>query len=387
MNLTRKYVTSSAVFAVAISLSLVWSIPSWATTSTPFKHPGAIALDHHGHLWIANQDYFGITEIQASTGKVIRLVNAKADGFIDPSGIAVSGNTVWIVSGSVVDVNGTSNYGMVTELNATTGGLVRTVNLKKYGVTGFSAVSADAQHVWVTADGGEQVVELSNATGKVVRVFRSRQVFGSPISGIATDGSHVWIPSPKPGETGGSGGMVERSAVTGAKIRTITPMEMVVPPGGGNKLPVYLRPRFVTVGAHYIWTANDAGSNGRSVTQINAATGGIVRSIDTAADGFHSSISSINSIVSDGIHVWIVNGSTSTSLGGSWGDSVTELNASNGSLVRVVHLRNGIHSNPVGLVSNGVDVWVTDQGGGANGIGSVIELNALTGVVVRVIGA
>jgi len=39
------------------------------------------------------------------------------------------------------------------------------------------------------------------------------------------------------------------------------------------------------------------------------------------------------------------------------------------------------------LVSNGVDVWVTDQGGGANGIGSVIELNALTGVVVRVIGA
>ncbi len=139
MHFSRKCWTSSAVFTAAIGASLMPSIAASAT-SAPFKHPGAIALDHRGNLWIANQDSFGITEIQASTGKVIRLVNAKADGFIDPSGVAVSGNAVWVVSGSVSYANGTSNYGMVTELNAATGALVRTINLKKHGVTGLSAV-------------------------------------------------------------------------------------------------------------------------------------------------------------------------------------------------------------------------------------------------------
>ena len=72
---------------------------------------------------------------------------------------------------------------------------------------------------------------------------------------------------------------------------------------------------------------------------------------------------------------------------GQRGDTVTELNASNGSLVRVVRLHNGIYSDPVGLASNGIDVWVTDQGGGVEGIGSVIELNASTGSVVRIVAA
>jgi hypothetical protein len=44
-----------------------------------------------------------------------------------------------------------------------------------------------------------------------------------------------------------------------------------------------------------------------------------------------------------------------------------------------------MYSDPAGLATNGVDVWVTDQGGGALGIGSVIELNASTGAVVRMI--
>jgi hypothetical protein len=283
------------------------------------------------------------------------------------------------VSGSVTYNNGTSNYGMVSELNATTGDLVRTVNLKKYGVTGLSAVSADAPHVWVTADGGEQVAELSNATGRIVRVFRGRQKHVEP-GGIYSDGRHVWISSLEIGE-----GVVERSALTGNKLRTITPTHMTVPPGGGSKVLTYLGPRFVTADARYVWTGNDEGTrfkpSGGSVTQINAVTGTIVRTIDTATGRFYGGF---QSIVSDGNRVWVVNGSVYYSKGRR-GDSVTELNATNGSLVRVVVLHNGMYSDPVGLATNGVDVWVTDQGGGALGIGSVIELNASTGAVVRMI--
>jgi hypothetical protein len=103
----------------------------------------------------------------------LRLINAKADGFIDPSSIAVFGNNVWVVSGSGRYANGASNYGMVTELSAITGNTVRTVNLKKHGVTGLSEVSVDAKHVWLTADGGDQVAELSQASGKG-RAYLSR---------------------------------------------------------------------------------------------------------------------------------------------------------------------------------------------------------------------
>jgi DNA-binding beta-propeller fold protein YncE len=96
-------------------------------------------------------------------------------------------------------------------------------------------------------------------------------------------------------------------------------------------------------------------------------------------------LGTIRDIVSDGTHVWVVNGAVGTPHGRR-GDTVTQLNASNGSLVRVVLLHGGIYSDPVALASNGTDVWVTDQGGGIDGIGSVVELNAATGAVVRIIG-
>jgi hypothetical protein len=158
-----------------------------------------------------------------------------------------------------------------------------------------------------------------------------------------------------------------------------------VSPGQTNKSSVYLSPNCVTVDAHYVWTGNEGGLTLKppsgSVTQINAATDKIVRTVGSAADRFRGTIQSIDS---DGTHVWIVNGSVSY-RGGRRGDSVTELNASNGSLVRVIQLHGGIYADPVGVVSNGVDVWVTNTGGGRYGIGSVIELNAASGAVVRTI--
>jgi hypothetical protein len=379
MKRTRRLVTLGAL---AASLVLALLGLTAASASTPvFKNPGAIALDHQGHLWVANSDYFGITEIQASTGKVIRVINAKADGFIDPSGIAVAGNDVWIVNGGVTYRNGTSHVGTVTELNATTGALVRTVSLKNHGITGLSAVSADAHDVWVVADGGARVAELSVTTGKVVRIRRGRQRIDMS-SGIAVRANRVWIASPEI-----SNGVIERNALSGLKVRTISPTVLEAQPGGGPKVTTFLGPQYVAVDSHSVWTANQGSVKvkliGGSVTQINATTGQIVRTVDTTADRFWGNI---RCIVSDGTHVWIVNGADEY-RGRMHGDSVTELNASNGSLVRVILLHHGIYSDPYGLVSNGTDLWVTDVGGGKDGYSSVVlELSAATGAVVRTIG-
>jgi hypothetical protein len=79
--------------------------------------------------------------------------------------------------------------------------------------------------------------------------------------------------------------------------------------------------------------------------------------------------------------VWVVNGSVYFGKHRR-GDSITELNASNGSLVRVIQLHDGIYSDPMDVVSNGVDIWVTDDGG-FEGIGNVLEFNVSTGKRVR----
>jgi hypothetical protein len=373
MNLCRKGTIVGILFAAALGLTTPAS-----ASSAHFKHAGAIALDHEGHLWVANNDYFGLTEIDASTGSVIRVINNQADGFIDPSGIAVDGGDVWVVSGGVTYANGTSHVGTVTELNAATGSLIRTVSSKRHGITGLDAISVDANNVWVMADGGSRLAELSSSTGKVERVHRGRERYAEP-SGMAISDGHLWVASPEI-----SDGVIERSAVTGNKIRTITPTKLETPPGGGIRSRTFLGPQFVAADARYVWIANEGGVAAKlfgSVTQIDATTGKVVRTIDSPADHFWGTITSI---VSDGRHVWIANG-TDDYRGRRHGDTVTELNASNGSLVRVIKLHNGIYSDPVGLVSNGVDVWVSDQGGGAYGIGSVIELSAATGTVVRVV--
>jgi hypothetical protein len=377
MHHARKCMTFGAVMTLGITLSFLPSI-SASAVSSPFKHPGPIALDSHGDLWVGNQDYFGVTEIQASTGKVLRIVNAKADGFIDPYGIAVKGNEVWVVSGGVTYGNGTSHVGTVTELNATNGTLIRTVSLKEHGITGLAALSIDGNDVWIMADGGSRIAELFAATGKVLFIHRDRPRYANA-GGIAAYGDHLWIASPEISE-----GVIERSASTGRKVRTISPVYVERPPGGGTPGPTILSPQFVAADARYVWTDNEGGVNVKlengSVTQINAANGKIVRTIDTTADHFYT----IRAIVSDGTHVWIANG-TDYDKGKRRGDSVTELNATDGSLVRVIHLHNGIYSDPYGVVSNGVDVWVADQSGGIGTWGSVVELNAATGSVVRVI--
>jgi hypothetical protein len=378
MASTRRIAIATTAVVLITGASLAFSRTATSATES-FKHPTAIALDNDGHLWVANQDYFGVTEIDAGTGHVIRVVNDKSDGFIDPAGIAVSGQHVWIVSGGVTYGNGTSHVGTVTELNANTGALIRTVNLKEHGVTGLSAVSADHLHVWVTADGGGRVVELSESTGHVEEVDRGRLNIAEP-DGVVSNDRDVWVVGP---ETGNS--VVERSALTGRKLRTITPTHPEVAPGQQEKLPVFLSPMCVTLDARYVWTGNGGSLSyqllGGSVTQINAATDKIVHTVGSVADRFSGNIQSIDS---DGTHVWVVNGSVYY-RGHRRGDSVTELNAKNGALVRVILLHDGTYSDPVGIVSNGVDVWVTDSGGGTYGNGSVLEFSASSGKELRTI--
>ena len=89
---------------------------------------------------------------------------------------------------------------------------------------------------------------------------------------------------------------------------------------------------------------------GDSVTELNASDGSWVQTLSGGSYGFNAPYA----IAVDGAHVWVANSS---------GDSVTELNASNGSWVQTLSGGNYGFNNPLAIAVDGSHVWVADANG------------------------
>ena len=75
--------------------------------------PGVIAADG-GHVWVADAGADAVTEIDAATGAVVRVISApryRLDTTVYPPSIAVAGDRVWVTDG---------NSDALTEIDATT---------------------------------------------------------------------------------------------------------------------------------------------------------------------------------------------------------------------------------------------------------------------------
>src|SRR5216683_1393602 len=95
----------------------------YSGASYGFKHPWAIAVAG-ADAWVANYGGNSVTELNASTGHVVRILSAGSYGFNQPWAIAVNGPDIW-----VVNAGGNS----VTELNASDGSVVRVLSGGTYG--------------------------------------------------------------------------------------------------------------------------------------------------------------------------------------------------------------------------------------------------------------
>lgn len=128
-----------------------------------------------------------------------------------------------------------------------------------------------------------------------------------------------------------------------------------------------------TDGPH-IWIANEGGGiNTESVAELNASDASLARVIAGSTYGFKWTLGKYVygavGIAVYGPHVWITN------VGGN---SVTELNASNGTLVRVISGSKYGFDQPTSVAAAGTHIWVVNEAGN-----SVTELNADTGAWVR----
>lgn len=128
-------------------------------TDYGFERPSSIAASG-GRIWVLNDPYRGrlsVTEINASDGSFIRRLSGPQYDFgmyvhylqYRPEGIAASGDRVWVAD----PVGGSEGHGAVTEINAKTGALVRVLSGSPYNFYTPDALVASGSDVWVSSFG------------------------------------------------------------------------------------------------------------------------------------------------------------------------------------------------------------------------------------------
>jgi hypothetical protein len=139
-----------------------------------FASPASIASDGT-HVWVANFDANSVTELSATTGRLVQVISGASYQFNGPNSVVSDGTHVWVVN--------ISGNGSVTELSAKTGGLVKVISGSPYNFEDATSVASDGTHVWVANSGS--VTELSAKTGRLIKVIgasatRSRILMRSP---------------------------------------------------------------------------------------------------------------------------------------------------------------------------------------------------------------
>lgn len=158
--------------------------------------------DVGGHIWLTNGTYAAnaVVELGARNGSLVRVIRAKADDFHSPSSLAVSGSKLWVTSyvgpvATTPQADGEPNLpgGSVTELNANTANLTRVIDAKKDGFYGSAGIAVGRGDIWVANSLGGTVTEVSASDGKLVRVISAKgDRLGDP-SEVIVRGSHVWV--------------------------------------------------------------------------------------------------------------------------------------------------------------------------------------------------
>jgi predicted nucleic acid-binding Zn ribbon protein len=291
-----------------------------------FHHPDGIAVQG-ARVWVTNSNenlgmgggnydtarYSSVTELNAKNGSLVRVIDAKADGLLEPGPIAVSGSHVWVLNKNARSFSPSTPGNALIELNVSTGSLVHVFKTNVDGLYEPFSITASRSDVWVTSEGGlvNSVTEVNSSTGSLVRIIKSTAgQLGVPYS-MAVSAGHVWITNLhdnfNDNDTGHS--IAEIDAANGSITRVVDTT--------ADRTSGYLG---IAVAGSHVWLTNDGRLN-NSVTELNASDGSLVQIIRSRADKFNEP----TGIVASGNHVWVLNT-----------NSVTELNVSDGSLVRVV---------------------------------------------------
>ena len=206
--------------------------------------PEAVSSDGTD-VWVANSSADTVTEIDATTDAVLATIPVGND----PVAVSSDGTDVW-----VANYSGAS----VTEIDASTSSVVNTIDLPM----GFDqtpqpdGISSNGTSVWVADLVNKLVWEIDASTGDLVNVFDT----GVYPDAVSADSTHVWVAN------SGGNSVTELNTSDGSLVRTIN---------------LGKSPLSISSGGTHVWASNNNGT----VSEIDASTGAIVRSISVPSAG------------------------------------------------------------------------------------------------------
>jgi hypothetical protein len=233
------------------------------------------------------------------------------------------------------------------------------VSVLGWSLEGPAAMVVAGPDLFVADFNDSAVLELDVATGAFVRqLFGPQYGFNGP-SSMVVAGPDLFVAN------SGAPTIVEVAVATGSLVRVISGAEYELNPPGPMALA-----------GPDLFVVNDGGN---SVTELSVATGALVRVISSAHDGFNKP----GALAADGQDLFVANEGvplsppdSATHLG-----SVTELDTATGALVRVIPASLTGIDQPDAVYAAGPDVFVANYGG-SGGLGSVTQLEASSGIVL-----
>ena len=313
----------------------------FATTLTGVRAgPAALAFDGT-NMWVANSFGNSVTEFNGATGSTLQTWSDPSYGFNDPSSIVYDGQDIWVV-------NAYGSSPTLTEMNASNGALLRVIPFP--GPTSLQ-IASDGTNLWVADSGGGSITELDH-NGNIVRILSDPSYgFDSPLS-IGYEGGNMWVGnendtvsefSPTDGSlirvlpisidlNGSSYGIVANTlAFDGTHVWVVDNEGGAIeidPTDGTTATIAGVAPwseGIVFDGSHMWITGWASDGAPTTVTEVDSLTGAALENISAPADGF--GIGTAYGVAFDGSHIWIA----SPNQG-----SITEINANDGSLFRVL---------------------------------------------------
>lgn len=349
----RALIAAPAVLTiVSLCPSQAMAVPRTAADLYGFNAPDAAVLDG-SVLLVANKDGNSVTEVNATTGAFIGTIQGAQYHFDGPVALKLIGQELFVASGP-----GNS----VTELNAKTGAVTRVMEGASYGFAHPVAISSEgSRYVFILGASGS-VAKVAVATGQYLgEATGTRFGFDNPTAMVDV-GDHIFVAN------SGSNSVTELDA---GDMSVVT---ILSGPGGAAKDPFHAPIAMVTEGGN-VWVTNQ---DGLSVTEISATTGQVVQVVPNVDDYLPSP-----GAITYGDGYFFV-----TSPPGS-SPMVTQIVPTDpAKLPWMMCNTNGPYSfsNPQALVVYGPDLWVVNQGGAGGPPGnSLTEMNVWSGALVRVV--
>jgi streptogramin lyase len=343
-------VTGALALSVVLTTSAIYAVasitPSGASTLPEFDAPSGLAVAN-GNVWVTNEADNSVSEINASTGTLVKMLRGKTFGFDQPRAIVHISTHLF-----VANANDT-----VSVITAATSAAAGVLSGKGYGFDNPVALAKSGSKLLVlsagTAGATGTLSVVDSASHAVIAKVQDASFVGSVA--VAATKSRAYIAN-------------DGNSVTDVNLSTDTVTDVITDPG-------IVGPDGIAVSDGSVWVS-DSGSN--AATQIDASTDTVTQTVNDPSYGFSSPSVAIAS-------------AGNVFMASPFGTSpmVTKLSATTGEAYWYMCNTNGPYyfSNLSAFTVSGTNLWVASATGANNptpdaATGSLTELSTTTGALI-----